>query len=246
MVTTQVSRSQCIELVANPGFVLLDNAALAWDRATDEFGKQVILTSTWRSYQTQVELFDSEKYPKTGRYVRGDHRGERGFTNDYRGYYRGSKWTRLAGTAAAAVPGTSNHGGGISVDAKTKREKGDRPYSEAVVFTSFTDPDRLDFLKVAAKHGWYDTEGQSVEEWWHLTWYEHLDQFLGVKNETWHWRTVRRRTHAYDAPGRGKLRVLHRGERIGIIDHSAVRARGLWWAKTTHGNWVHSRATKKI
>lgn len=246
MATTQVTRSQCIELVSNPGFVLLDNAALAWDRVIDEFGKNVILTSTWRSYQTQVELFDSELYPKTGRYVRGDHRGKAGFTNDYRGYYRGSKWTRKAGTAAAAVPGTSNHGGGIAVDAKTKREKGDPPYSEAVVFTSFDDPDRVRFLKIARKHGWADMEGREVGEWWHLTWYEELDQYLGIKNETWHWRIVRWRTGAYNLPGRGRFKTLRRGERIGIIDGSAVRYRMLWWAKTTHGNWVHSRATRKI
>lgn len=246
MVGTQINRSQGIELVSNPGFVLDDNAALSWDRVIDEYGKGVILTGAWRSYEDQVKFFDSEKYPQTGRYVRGNMSGWAGYTNDVRGPYRGSYWTRRAGTAAAAVPGTSNHGSGRAVDVKTRRDASDPPYSRAVVFTSFDDPDRIRFLKIAAKHGWYDTEGKSVGEHWHLTWYEHLDEFLGVKNHTWHYRTVRWPTHVYGRPGYDRGRLLPRGFRLGIIDHSATRARGLWFAKTTSGNWVHSRATKKI
>lgn len=246
MVGTQINRSQGIALVSNPGFVLDDNAALSWDRVIDEYGKGVILTGAWRSYEDQVKFFDSEKYPKTGRYVRGNMRGWAGYTNDVRGPYRGSYWTRRTGTSAAAVPGTSNHGSGRAVDVATARRAGDLPYAQAVVFTNFDDPDRIRFLKIAAKHGWYDTEGRSVGEWWHLTWYEERDQFLGVKNQTWHWRTVRWPTGAYRRPGQDRFRTLRRGQRIGIIDHSAVKYRLLWFAKTTHGNWVHSRATKKI
>lgn len=186
----QVAKSQCITLQTNPGFYLLRDAAYAWDRSVAEFGKQVLITGAWRSYETQVELFDSELFPQTGRYVRGNRAGQKGFTDDVRGrtadggLYRGSWWTRKAGTAAAAVPGTSNHGGGISVDVKTRREQSDPPYAEAVIFGSWTDEDRTRFLRIAAKNGWYDTEGRGVNELWHLTWYRTLDQHRGEKPTT--------------------------------------------------------------
>jgi len=190
MASTQVSKSQCTELQSNPGFYLLPDAARAWDRSCAEFGKVVLISGAWRAYETQVQLFDSEKYPSTGRYVRGNRAGQPGYTNDVRGrtsdggLYRGSWWTRKAGTAAAAVPGTSNHGGGISVDALTARRKGDPGYDTAVIFAGWSDEDRKAFLKIAAKNGWYDTEGRSVDEFWHLTWYRGLDQHRGEKPKT--------------------------------------------------------------
>jgi hypothetical protein len=179
----QVALKDCTQLKSNPGFYLRDDAAKAWDRAVAAFGKSVLLTGAWRSLETQVKLFDGEKFPNQtpqyGRYSRGDRRGQVGYTTDVRGVYRGSYWTRKAGTAAAAVPGTSNHGGGVSVDVKTRREKGDPGYETAVVFTSFGDADRLAFLKVANEHGWYDTEGRQVNEHWHLTYYPALDKHRG-------------------------------------------------------------------
>jgi hypothetical protein len=47
------------------------------------------------------------------------------------------------------------------------------------VFTSWSDADRTRFLRVAAKNGWYDDEGEQVNELWHLTWYSTRDQFRG-------------------------------------------------------------------
>jgi len=187
MTTTQVSKSQCTELQSNPGYYLLKDAAYAWDRSVADFGKQVLITGAWRSYETQVEIFDSELHPTTGRYVRGNRAGQPGYTTDVRGrtadggLYRGSWWTRKAGTAAAAVPGTSNHGGGLAVDVKTRREADDPPYAEAVIFGAWTDEDRTRFLRVANEHGWYDDEGRSVNELWHLTWYPARDKHRGQK-----------------------------------------------------------------
>lgn len=179
----QIALSQCIELRANPGFYLEKNAARAWDRASAEFGKIVLISGAWRSYEIQVKLFDSELYPNQapmyGRYVRGYHVGKGGFVNDYRGPYRGAWWTRKAFTAAAAVPGTSNHGSGLSVDVKTSRDKNDPGHEFSVIWNSWTDQDRTDFLRIAAKHGWYDTEGRGVNEVWHLTYYPLRDQFRG-------------------------------------------------------------------
>lgn len=186
MAVTQISLSQAVELATNPGYYLRPDAANAWDRAVGDFGKQVLITGAWRSYATQEKLFDGEKFPNQapqyGRYLRGNRAGQRGFTTDVRWWpAKNSYWTRKAGTAAAAVPGTSNHGGGVSVDVQTRRYDNDPPYSEAVIFAGWNDVDRTQFLRVAAKHGWYDTEGRSVNEPWHLTYYPHLDQHKGEK-----------------------------------------------------------------
>jgi len=186
MTATQVSKSQCIELQSNPGYYLLKDAAYAWDRAVAAFGKQVLITGAWRSYETQEKLFDGEKYPNQapqyGRYLRGNRAGQNGFTNDVRWWpAKGSYWTRKEGCAAAAVPGTSNHGGGLAVDVKTRREADDPPYAEAVIFASWSDADRTRFLRVAAEHGWDDDEGRIVNELWHLTYYPARDKHRGVK-----------------------------------------------------------------
>lgn len=164
MTAKQITASQAHELEANPGYYLLKEAADAWDAASAAFGKTVLLSGAWRSYQKQEELFRT-------RYRKGRHTGP-GWTTDVR-YWpaSGSYWTRLAGTYAAAVPGTSNHGGGLAVDVKTARAKGDPAYPSAVIFTGWDDPDRVEFLKVAEEWGWADDEGRSVNEVWHLTYY---------------------------------------------------------------------------
>jgi len=175
MPATQVSKSQCIELQSNPGYYLLKDAAYAWDRACAAFGKIVLITGAWRSYETQERIF-------LERYDRGNLAGRRGYTNDVRWWpSANSYWTRKAGTAAAAVPGTSNHGGGLAVDVKTSRQKGDPPYEQAVIFAGWNDADRTRFLRVAAEHGWDDDEGRSVGEVWHLTYYPERDQHRGEK-----------------------------------------------------------------
>lgn len=180
----QIAVSSCIELRSNPGYYLRSDAAKAWDRAVAAFGKLVLITGAWRSYETQEKLFDGEKFPNQtpqyGRYLRGNRSGQRGFTNDVRWWpAKNSYWTRKEGTASAAVPGTSNHGGGIAVDVKTSRSKSDPSYDTHVIFTSFSDPDRLRFLRVAAEHGWDDDEGRGINEPWHLTYYASRDQHRG-------------------------------------------------------------------
>lgn len=178
MTAIQVSKSQCIQVQSNPGYYLLRDAAYAWDRATAAFGKLVLITGAWRSYETQERIF-------LERYDRGYLVGNRGYTDDARWWpLKGSWYTRKAGFAAAAVPGTSNHGGGLAVDVKTRREDGDPTYATAVIFGSWDDADRTRFLRVAAEHGWDDDEGRSVGELWHLTYYPARDKHRGVKPTT--------------------------------------------------------------
>lgn len=174
---TQIAVSSCIEMRSNPGYYLRSDAAKAWDRAVAAFGKLVLITGAWRSYETQLRIFEE-------RYDRGNYSGRKvngvQYTTDVR-YWpaKGAYYTRRDGTAAAAVPGTSNHGGGVAVDVKTSRSKGDLPYEQAVIFGSWNDPDRARFLRVAAEHGWDDDEGRSVGELWHLTYYPDRDKHRG-------------------------------------------------------------------
>lgn len=172
MPTQQINRDEGRELQENPGFVLRSDAAYAWDRAVREFGKDVLLTDAWRSYAIQRAIF-VDRYRPGAHSPYGDYR--------YWPAHLGGDnrtWGRVKG-AAAAVPGTSNHGGGIAVDVKTRRSDGDPGHERAVVFTGWNDPDRIAFLKVAAKYGWADDEGRQVNEVWHLTYYHARDQYRG-------------------------------------------------------------------
>lgn len=152
----QITEAQGRPLTSAPGMVLRADAAAAWDAAVKAYGKPVPLTSAWRSLATQERLFRE-------RYRQGNHVGQPGYTTDVRNW-NGQPWTRLAAYAAAAVPGTSNHGGGIAVDVSTN------------LFSTFNDPDRVAFLKTAAPYGWADDEGRRVNECWHLTYYPDRDK----------------------------------------------------------------------
>lgn len=70
--------------------------------------------------------------------------------------WSGAVWYRKPGTAAAAVPGTSNHGLGTTVD---------------IAGLGGFDGQRYAQLAAAATPmGWSNTEGRSVDEAWHWTW----------------------------------------------------------------------------
>lgn len=173
----QIALSDCRGLETNPGYSLRDDAAIAWDRACRKFAKQVLLTGAWRSYSIQETIFRDRYRPGASSPFGDYRRWPRSLGGDDR------VWGRVKG-AAAAVPGTSNHGGGIAVDVKTSRSAGDPGYDKAVVFTSFNDPDRLAFLRVAQEFGWDDDEGRAVGELWHLTYYPGLDQHRGKSLST--------------------------------------------------------------
>jgi hypothetical protein len=162
---TQVSKSQCVQPKSLPGFYLRPDAAAALDRACAAFGKRLIVTGALRTYERQVELF-TERYERRAWPFRGPY-------GDVRSW-QGHRYVRVRG-AAAAIPGTSNHGAGDAIDVKTRREAGDPPRSVAVVFTSWNDRDRIAFLAAAADHGWADDEGRGVKELWHLTYYPERD-----------------------------------------------------------------------
>ena len=173
--SVQITQHQAQPIAALGGETLRlrPDAAVAWDRACKKCGKGVLLSGALRSVAVQEVLFRQ-------RYVMGNHAGKAGFTNDVR-EWNGRPWTRRAGQAAAAVPGTSNHGSGCAVDVKTRRDAGDPPYEKAIVWSSWNDKDRAAFLKVAAEFGWDDDEGRAVSEVWHLTYYAARDKHRGKR-----------------------------------------------------------------
>lgn len=178
MVVAQISPAECVYLATNPGYLLRPDAANAWDRAVGAFGKQVLITGALRSYAIQKQIFLERYQHAYIQYAPGKVDGRLwpsslGGDNRY--------WYRKPGEAAAAVPGTSNHGGGVAVDVKTSREPGDPTYDTSVVFGSWADVDRTSFLRVAEEHGWADDEGRSVGELWHLTYYPDRDKHKGEK-----------------------------------------------------------------
>lgn len=103
------------------------------------------LTDSYRPYDVQERIF-LERYvlQATGGGAYGDVR-----------YWQGRRYVRRANTAAAAVPGTSNHGGGIAVDVADLGAFGSTRFAQ------------LDAL--AGSHGWSNAEGRSVNEPWHWT-----------------------------------------------------------------------------
>ncbi|MFD6093966.1 D-alanyl-D-alanine carboxypeptidase family protein, partial [Oerskovia sp. NPDC060338] len=94
------------------GHLLRADAAAAFEALAAafarEFGKPLKVTDAYRpkwGTNGQVEIFE-DRYP---------HPTYQG-VNDQRGPWKGKRWWRRKNTAAAAVPGTSNHGWGLALD----------------------------------------------------------------------------------------------------------------------------------
>ena len=83
--------------------------------------------------------------------------------------YNGVWYYRKPGTAAAAVPGTSNHGLGLAVDFASG------------INVSFASDAYKWMVKNAGKHGWSNAEGMSVGEPWHWTYTKSKDR-MRVRN----------------------------------------------------------------
>lgn len=176
----QISKDKTRAVKVQPNLFLRPDAAQAWERAEAAFGKQVLAAGgghrnpdcgarTCKICQTCIF---------TARYVKGDHHGQAGYTNDVR-TWNGVKYTRLLGQAAAAVPYTSNHGSGVAVDVQSRRYDG-QSRNGNVVFTGWGDEDMKKWEGIALNHGWSNAEGKSVQEFWHKTYYPELDKHKGV------------------------------------------------------------------
>lgn len=129
------------------GGSLLSGAAASFERWSVQAtaaGRELTITSVadaYRSFQQQHDVFVSRYEVVAGN----------GPFNDVR-IYEGKRYVRLRG-AAAAVPGTSNHGRGIAIDIKNAGDFGGSFHT----WLSATGP----------ALGWTNDEGRSVNEPWH-------------------------------------------------------------------------------
>lgn len=148
------------------GHTFAKEAAPAFDRLAAAFkkalGKDLAVTQGYRTRTEQERIFLARyKVQWTGKGPFGDVR-----------WYLGRRYVRHTG-AAAAVPGTSNHGRGIAVDLSTSIGFGSW-YSDAYKWMSKNGP----------KYGWTNTEGRSVNEPWHWVYNSSNDRMKPVKLAT--------------------------------------------------------------
>lgn len=93
-----------VALKTAPGQRLRADAAAAFDAANS--ARRWVLTDSERPLATQIQIFLERYLPaRTGGGYYGDVR-----------WWKGVRYVRKKGTAAAAVPGTSNHGTGTAID----------------------------------------------------------------------------------------------------------------------------------
>ena len=123
---------------------LTSDAAAGWERLADavlaRYPWRPTLTDAYRDYAAQEALF-RKRYTTTklqGRPTKTWH---------------GVVWYLRPGYATAAVPGTSNHGRGDTVDVAWLGGYGSQRFRQ--------------FASVAAEHGWSNREGAKIGEPWH-------------------------------------------------------------------------------
>jgi len=162
-----ITRDKTVALASQSDRRLAPSAAASWNDVCAEmkerYGWTPYVTSAWRDQDTeQVRIF-------TSRHTLGNHKGKPGYSTASYAVktWNGQQWTLKAGMANASVPGTSPHGAGIAVDAG----------KDGRSFSSFTDPNRVQFLAVARAHGWTDTTGRAVSEPWHFDYEGPADKF---------------------------------------------------------------------
>lgn len=147
------------DLETAPGQELAAGAAPAWDRLsrriTASYGWVPVLTDSVRPYLVQVRIFLERYTPQaTGGGYYGDVRR-----------WNGVRYVRMRGHAAAAVPGTSNHGLGLAVDVSGLGGFGGERYRE--------------MASVATSFGWTNDAGRTVNEAWHWQYDARLDRHNG-------------------------------------------------------------------
>lgn len=139
-------------------------------------------------------------------------------SNGFR-WWNGQKWYRKQGAPVTAVPGTSSHGRGDTVDF------GNLGGFNGTRFKQLT--------KVAGFHGWSNVEGRSVNEPWHWTHDAKTDQ--SAKARGWYHvnRPGQQRTQSYNSKG-GKATI--RPWRFNVFLTGTIHWNGRLWGVTNYGN----------
>ncbi|MFJ2298170.1 M15 family metallopeptidase [Oerskovia paurometabola] len=168
MATTYANGSVPPSLLApldgQPEASLRADAAAAWNRARADVWRRTGITLRVRGWNRTLDeqrRFFLERYEprRTG-------------GTDVR-WYQGVRYVRVRG-AAAAIPGTSNHGYGIAVDVEDYGNVGE-----------FNYPRRVATFPILAEHGWTDTEGRgAIREPWHLVYDPARDQHRNTPTPT--------------------------------------------------------------
>lgn len=138
-------------LDGQPHAQLRRDAADAWNRGVAEVSAKTGIELTvrgWNRTLAEQERFFHERYDPQP--------ASSGPFGDVR-WYKGVRYARMRG-AAAAIPGTSNHGWGLAVDVEDYGNVG-----------QFAYPRRARTIDILKRHGWTDDEGRGViQEPWHL------------------------------------------------------------------------------
>lgn len=142
------------------GVLLRADAAASYERLAKEFNKAYGPMYVSDGYRDRTEGPFSQEAIFRQRY-RAQATGSGPF-GDVR-WWNGRRYVRHTG-AAAAVPGTSNHGWGVAAD------------FGAGINASFTSPAHRWMAQHGPSHGWTNTEGRSVNEPWHWVYDPARDQ----------------------------------------------------------------------
>lgn len=152
--------------LSTPGYLLTPHAA-GFERllkATGTTGTEAP-AEAYRSYAEQERVFREN-------YTTNKSGAADGVTVANGGikYWDGKTWYRKPGKAVAAVPGTSNHGWGNTVDFQN--------------LGGYSSPKFKAFAPIAREHGWNNEEGAKIGEYWHWVRVDANDQHKHDDEET--------------------------------------------------------------
>lgn len=149
-------------VMTTAGVRLRSDAAASYERLSKEFNKvhgPMYVSDGYRArndggnFSQEAIFFDRYRPQASGN----------GPFNDVR-WYNGKRYVRHKG-AAAAVPGTSNHGWGVAADFASG------------INSSFTSPQYRWMAQNGPSHGWTNTEGRGINEPWHWVYNPANDQY---------------------------------------------------------------------
>lgn len=151
------------DALADDPAVLREDAADAWNAAREAVFEKtgiVLTVRGWYRLRAQQEKFFLQRYKKGARSPFSPP--------DYR-KYKGSTYGRVIG-APAAIPGTSNHGLGTTVDV-----------NDFGAYNTDGNARRAATIGILREYGWSTTEGDSIKEPWHLNYVPALNKHKGEK-----------------------------------------------------------------
>lgn len=149
-----------LKKLGTPG-VLLAAAQASFDRLNKEAKVTPGTTNAAQAYRS----LDQQRATFLANYDRTYRKGMT-VANGGKRVYQGHTYYRKPGKPTTATPGTSNHGVGNTVDWQGLKGYGTKEFKE--------------FEKLAKKHGWNNTEGKKINEYWHWTYVEKNDTVLAA------------------------------------------------------------------